>query len=62
MNRIQGKLTYIRKVLGLNQQEFAKMLGVSNTTVCLWEYGKLGMKLSRQKQILDLCKRNGIEI
>lgn len=62
MNKIQENLPYIRKQLGMQQQEFAKYLGVSNTSLSMWEHGKLGMRLSRQKQIMDICKRFGIQL
>lgn len=53
MRRVEDLRKYlkpVRKALKLKQQEFAKLLGVSNVTLSYWEHGRLGMGLKNQKQ------------
>lgn len=52
----------IRTKLFLVQEELADELGVSIATVRLWEQGKMGMSIKRQRLVLEYCKKKGIEI
>ena len=49
------------KVL-ITQAEFAKMLGVSFTSINRWENGLYRPTTSVRKKIVDLCKENNIEL
>ena len=56
------KLKYARIEVGITQGEFAKIMGVSQTMVCLWEKGKnLPCKKKREK-IKAFFKEKGIEV
>ena len=56
------KLKYARIEAGITQGEFAKIMGVSQTMVCLWEKGKnLPCKKKREK-IKAFFKEKGIEV
>lgn len=46
----------------LSQTEFAKMLGVSYSTVNRWETGKTIPTYKAMKSIRVFCKNNNIEI
>ena len=52
----------IRTKLLLLQEELADELGVSIATVRLWEQGKMGMSIKRQREVLEFCKKRGIRI
>ena len=51
----------IRRKAFLSQEEFAKKLGVSYTTVNRWETGKAKPNLKTMKLIDEYCKENGID-
>ena len=51
----------IRRKAFLTQDEFAKQLGVSYTTVNRWETGKAKPTLKTMKLIDDYCKEHGID-
>ena len=51
----------IRRKAFLSQDEFAKKLGVSYTTVNRWETGKAKPNLKTMKLIDEYCKENGID-
>lgn len=50
----------IRSQLLLLQEELAKELKVSICTIRLWEQGKMGMSLRRQKEVFSYCKAKGL--
>ena len=50
----------IRRKAFLTQEEFAKKLGVSYTTVNRWETGKAKPNLKTMKLIDSYCKENNI--
>ena len=52
----------IRLALGLTQNEFAEILGVSKTTVSLWENDFKKPAPRNIKKILKYCKENKIKI
>ena len=45
----------------MSQMEFAKVLGVSFSTVNRWECGKSKPSYKAMKQINDFCKANEID-
>ena len=51
----------IRRKAFLTQEEFAKRIGVSYTTVNRWETGKAKPNLKAMKLIDDYCKANEID-
>lgn len=51
----------IRRKAFLTQEEFAKKLGVSYTTVNRWETGKARPNLKTMKLIDSYCKENNID-
>ena len=51
----------IRRKAFLTQEEFAKQIGVSYTTVNRWETGKSKPNLKAMKLIDDYCKKNSID-
>jgi transcriptional regulator with XRE-family HTH domain len=53
---------YIREKLGVSQEDFAKMIGVSYVTVNRWENGHSGPTVLAQKNIAALCEKEGIEL
>lgn len=52
----------IRSVLGLNQEELSRVLGVSAVTVNRWENGKATPNLIAQKQLYELCKAHEVRL
>lgn len=56
------KLKYARIEAGITQGEFAEIMGVSQTMVCLWEKGKnIPCKKNREK-IKAFFKEKDIEV
>jgi len=51
----------IRRKAFLTQEDFAKQLGVSYTTVNRWETGKAKPNLKTMKLIDTYCKENSID-
>jgi putative transcriptional regulator len=51
----------IRDKLLLTQTEFAKLLGVSITTVCRWENNVFAPTMKAKRKIVALCRENNIE-
>ena len=52
----------IRALLGLNQEQLAKQLGVSQVTVNRWENQKSKPSAMAQKQLYDLAVTNHLEL
>ncbi len=52
----------LRDKLIMTQAEFAKMLGVSFTSINRWENGLNRPTTTARKQIVELCKENNIEL
>lgn len=52
----------LRDKLILSQTEFAKILGVSFTTVSRWEKGVHAPTIKVKRKIVELCKTNHIEM
>lgn len=50
----QDNLCKIRYRIGLNQREFAELIGVNKHTVSKWENGDKRMSLKRMNQIKEL--------
>ena len=59
---IRDYLKTIRKRLGIKQQEFAEMLGVTNVTLSLWEHKKKEMHLRNKRKLFNLLKELGVNI
>lgn len=55
IEKVQSPLMLLRKRAGLNQQELARLLGVSRTTIMRWETGRATPKLSLI-QVKALCR------
>lgn len=51
----------LRRKAFLTQEDFAKELGVSYTTVNRWETGKTKPNLKAMKLIDDFCNRNTLD-
>ena len=57
------KLTItLRNKLVMSQEEFAKLLGVSFASVNRYENGHHEPTIKVKKKIIDLCKKNKIEL
>lgn len=52
----------IRIKLGLNQTEFAKLLGMDKTSVSLYESGKRQPGFPTIRKIVSIAKENGMGI
>ncbi len=52
----------LRDKLIMTQAEFAKMLGVSFTSINRWENGQNRPTTTARKQIVELCKENNIKL
>lgn len=57
----RNNLKAIRQKSFLSQEAFAKVLGVSFTTVNRWETGKSKPSYKAMKQIDEFCKNHGID-
>ena len=53
-------LKFIRKQLNLTQEQFARELNVSFSTINRWENGRTTPSTLAKKQILDYCKNKCI--
>ena len=52
----------LRVKLILSQQEFANLLNVSFASINRWETGKHEPTIKVKRIIVDLCKKNNIDI
>ena len=52
----------LREKLILSQEDFAKLLGVSFSTVNRWETSKHDPTIKVKRKIIELCKQNDIDI
>lgn len=52
----------LRERLILSQEDFAKLLEVSFSTVNRWETGKYEPTIKAKRKIVDLCINNNIDI
>lgn len=52
----------LREKLILSQEDFAKLLGVSFSTVNRWETAKHDQTIKVKRKIIELCKQNDIDI
>ncbi len=53
-NKVVGKrIALLRKKRGLSQEEFAKKINVSPSTVAMWEVGKREVKSSTLSELAD---------
>ena len=56
------RIRSLREALRMTQEEFARELGVSFTTVSRWENGHGKPSRLAQKQLQDLADRHGIAL
>lgn len=52
----------LRNKLILTQEEFAKLLGVSFASVNRWERGRHEPTTKAKRKIVELCKKNKVEL
>lgn len=55
-------LKAIRLKALLTQMEFAKELGVYQSTVAQWETGRKHIGIRNQRKVLQFCKEGGIDV
>ena len=55
------QIRMMRQRMFLSQEEFAKTLHVSLSTVNRWEMGKSKPNLTAMKQIKEFCGKNGLD-
>lgn len=55
------KIKEIRKQLGLSQEQLAREIGVTFSTVNRWENGKTKPNNLARKVFEQFCKKNGVE-
>ncbi len=54
-------IKYTRQRLFLSQEEFAKELGVTLSTVSRWETGRSKPNMSTMKQLKGFCESHDVE-
>ena len=52
----------LRNKLVISQTELADMLGVSFASVNRWEKGHYEPTIKVKRKIIELCKKNGVEL
>lgn len=52
----------LREKLILSQEDFAKLIGVSFSTVNRWETAKHNPTIKYKRILIDLCKQNNIDV
>lgn len=58
---ISELIKFIRKQKGYTQEQLARELNVSFSTINRWENGRTAPSILAKIQLLDYCKKNGIE-
>jgi DNA-binding XRE family transcriptional regulator len=56
------KIREYRERKFISQQELAKILGVSNVTVCRWETGRYEPDMETKKKLVALFKEIGMKL
>jgi DNA-binding XRE family transcriptional regulator len=56
------KIREYRERKFISQQELAKILGVSNVTVCRWETGRYEPDMETKKKLVALFNEIGIKL
>lgn len=56
------KIREYRERKFISQQELAKILGVSNVTVCRWETGRYEPDMETKKKLVDLFNEIGMKL
>ena len=56
------KIREYRERKFISQQELAKILGVSNVTVCRWETGKYEPDMETKKKLVALFNEIGMKL
>ena len=62
MDKYQNAIVELRAVLGVSQEELAKMLGVSFSSVNRWENGRTIPTKIAQVKLNKLFKENSIKL
>lgn len=57
-----NKVKKVRSFLGVSQDKFAQMLGVSYATINRWENSKNEPSKLAQKSFFDFCESNFIKV
>jgi len=60
-NAISLKLIDLRKLLGMNQTEFAKHVGIGVRTLASWESGEIEPTIHKIKKILKTCSLHDLD-
>ena len=58
----QKMVISLRNKLVLSQEEMANKLGVSFASVNRWETGRNLPTIKAKRKIIDLCKKNGVQL
>lgn len=58
----QKMIVSLRNKLILSQEDFAKLLGVSFTSVNRWERGHHEPTIKVKRKIVELCEKQGIQL
>ena len=58
----QKMIVSLRNKLILSQEEFVKLLGVSFASVNRWERGHHEPTIKVKRKIIELCKKQGIQL
>ena len=53
MNKIGSRLRELRKKKGVSQEDLAKLLGVTKSTISKYELGHRAMSIDQLKKVLD---------
>ncbi len=61
-NTLKTKITTLRLTMNLSQTAFAKLLGLSQSQICLWELGQQAPTNKVLRKLVDLAKEHSIEI
>lgn len=56
------KIREYRERKFISQQELAKILGVSNVTVCRWETGRYELDMETKKKLVALFNEIGMKL
>ena len=46
----------------MTQEEFAKAIGVSSSTIACWEVGVNRPNISNKRKIVEFCREHGISV
>jgi len=58
---VSDTIKKMRQKIFLSQEEFAKELNVSVSTINRWETGKVKPNITAMKKLKNFCKRNNLK-